>query len=380
MRFVYYYARSISDPSGVTTALWSWAGALAAAGHEVEVLHAGGPRRVAVPHTARLAESAIAHAGASRSTWYPLALGRHLRRGDVLVLHEGWVLSNLVAARAARRVGVPYVVVPHGAYEPGVQRRLKPIVRVRRHLERQLLERALAVHVFFPSEVATIGRLAARARCIVAPTGQRIPAERWDGAGGYVAWLGRYDPGHKGLDILLRGLASLPAASRPTLRLRGYDFQGGRRTVLGLTQELGLAEAVDVGGPLPGEEKLRFLQHAAGYVHPSRWESHSIALLESLALGVPTIASASMHISAELQAAKAAIVVEPTVAGVAAGLGELLDGGSGVGPRGRELIAERFSWDHAVSSLLDGLEPLIERRVVAGDVSDRPAGPARGAR
>src|SRR5262245_1432635 len=112
MRFVSYYPRAISDSSGVTEALWGWAAALVDAGHEVHVLNAGGSRHSPPPAHERpsLADEAIPHRGRGRTSYRPIGLERWLRPGDVLVLHEGWVMSNVVAARAARRAGVPYVL------------------------------------------------------------------------------------------------------------------------------------------------------------------------------------------------------------------------------------------------------------------------------
>lgn len=362
MRFVHYYPRALSDPSGVTAALWSWAAALARDGHHVLVLHAGGPRRVSLPEPmpGGLTEMAIPHRGRGRTTWRPVHLELYVRPDDVVVLHEGWVLSNLVAARAARRAGARYLVVPHGAYEPGVQARLKPLVAVRKRIERQLLEGALAVHVFFGSEIPTILGLAPGARCIVAPTGFEILDRRWVGGGDYLAWLGRYDPVHKGLDLLLQAMASLPVDARPRLVMRGYDFHRGYQEVRRSVTALGLEAWVDAGNAVYGPDKIAFMARASGYVHPSRWESHSIALLESLALGVPTLASATMHIAPELAEAGAAIVVPPTAAGMAAGIPRLAAAGPDLGQKGRAFVAARFTWERALAEFKDGLDRLTD--------------------
>jgi glycosyltransferase involved in cell wall biosynthesis len=360
MRFVQYYPRAISDDSGVVTAFWAWVLALARGGHEVVVLHAGG-RKIGGPVDQlpdQVTEHAIAHLGRGRTTWVPVGLERHLQPADVLVLHEGWILSNLAAARAAKRVGARYVVVPHGAHDPGVQRRLKPPVRYRRRLERRLLEQAHAVHVFFESEVATIHDLAPAARCIVAPTGFDLPNHGWVGGGGYVSWLGRYDPYHKGLDLLVCALASIHAERRPRMELRGHDFHGGRGEIRRLVQTLGLRHDVQIGGPVDGADKLAFLQRADAYVHPSRWESHSVALLENLSLGVPSLVSNAIHVAPDLHLAGAAIVVPPTVPDLAVGIERLLSADPTLGSRGRDFVATRFAWHRSLAAYEEGLARL----------------------
>jgi glycosyltransferase involved in cell wall biosynthesis len=365
VRIVHYYPTARVD-SGVTVALWAWARAVAAAGVEVAVLHGGTQARPGFKFdegtgtpAGGVNEQIVPHRGHGRLTARPVDLGRWLRSDDVLVLHEGWVGSNQVAAAAARRIGVPYVVMPHGVYEPAWRTYLKQPVWIRERAERYLLDRALAVHVFFASEQADISRLAPGARFITAPTGFEIPPERWEGGGGYLSWVGRYDPTHKGLDVLVDGLARMPAGQRPTLRLHGYDFLGGRSALERRIAEQGLGGRVRVGAVITGAAKSEFLRRADGYVHPSRWESYGIALLENLALGVPCLASSTIHLAGDLRSSDAAILAAPDPASLADGLAALKDAPPDLGARGRALVERRFAWSTVVPEFLSSLEALL---------------------
>jgi glycosyltransferase involved in cell wall biosynthesis len=362
MRFVSYYSRAISDASGVTAALWAWADALKAAGEDVVVVHAGGSRLSPDPvlNVSGVDDVAIRHLGRRRPTYVPLGLRRLLRPGDVLLLHEGWVLSNYAAAAIARLSRVPYVVVPHGVYEPGIRSTLKPPRHIRTALERTVLEGALAVHIFWDGERALVEDIAPRARTIVAPTGFSAPWAPSTGGGGYVAWLGRYDPDHKGLDVLVRGLALLDPAIRPVLRMHGPDYSGGFEALKSLVAELGLERWVQLGGPVHGDEKQDFLARADGYVHPSRWESHSIALLENLSIGVPSVVSSAIHIAPELVAGDAAIVAPPTPEGIAAGLRALPAAAPRLRERGPAFIRDRLAWPIVTRRFLEGVRQLLK--------------------
>ena len=349
-RIVHYYPAAMGN-SGVSFALWSWARAQAAAGFEVCVLHAPADLTGAdvrfVPRECRsgLSATAIPHLGRHRMTLRPSSLDRYLGRHDLLVLHEGWVVNNLVAATVAHRAGIPYVVMPHGVYEPAWTGYLKGPRWVRNHLERQVLEGAVAVHMFFESELGDVRKLAPRANFVVIPTGFDVPEERWSGGGDYIGWIGRIDPVHKGLDLLIGALARVPAVNRPVLRIRGYDYKGGVDVLKRLVVGRNVAKWVRLEGPIAGVEKARFLREADGYVHPSRWECHSIALLENLALGAPCLVSQAIHIANTLKESHAALLISPNEASLAEALPCLRRASSEMALRGRNLISTAFNWN-----------------------------------
>jgi glycosyltransferase involved in cell wall biosynthesis len=334
----------------VTYALWSWVRAQAAAGAEVRVLHAqqGEPtsdvpfvRKDAGPN---LTTQCVPHRGSRRMTLHPVHLDRYLGSRDLLVLHTGWVPSNLIAAAAARRAGVPYVVMPHGVYERVWMRYLHGPRFVRQWLERGMLERAAAVHVFFESEIPDIQAIAPRASFLTVPTGIELPDDCWEGGGGYLGWIGRIDPVHKGLDTLVRAIACLMPSERPCLRLRGYDCKGGIERLRQLIAESDLQRWITLEPAIAGTEKRRFMLQTDGYVHPSRWECHSMALLENLALGVPCVVSKAIHIAEALRRAGAAVIAKPNELELAEALTRLPAQRRRLAQRGRALIGDAFNW------------------------------------
>lgn len=348
-RIVHYYPEAMGD-SGVTFALWSWARAQAESGAEVCVLHEdriypqGQVGFVSKELCDGLTERSVPHHGQHRVTRWPVAIDRHLGQHDLLVLHEGWVPSNLIAAAAARRAGVPYVVMPHGVYEPAWTTYLKPPMWLRRPLERRLLEGAAAVHVFFESEISGVAALAPGATFMTVPTGFDVPEEQWTGGGGYVGWIGRIDPFNKGLDVVARAIALLPPDQRPVIRIHGYDYKGGIARLQHLIEAEGVGEWMHLDGVLTGRNKTRFLQRADGCIHPSRWDCHSIALLENLALGVPCIVSNGIHIAKTLERSRAAVLAPLTERGLADAFRELKTAASDVSRHGRALVDAAFNW------------------------------------
>jgi glycosyltransferase involved in cell wall biosynthesis len=300
-RIVHYYARYLAHPSGVTDSIDHWAEATATAGTDT-VIMAAKPRGGRGNEFARAAlVRTTAHWGRGRSTWVPIGLVGSLRRGDLLVLHEGWVVGNAVAAAVARLRGIPYVVVPHGVYESGIVDATRDPGGIRRAIERRVLRSASAVHVFYEGERDVVRAFEPRVRrFLVVPNGAPAATARWDGGGDYFLWIGRFDPHHKGLDNLVRAWSNL-ASPRPRLVLAGPDFLGGRERIRALTEECGVSDVVEIRNRVTGEEKVEVMRHARAYIHPSRWESCSIMLLEALAVGMPSLISASIHAAHELE-------------------------------------------------------------------------------
>ena len=130
-----------------------------------------------------------------------------------------------------------------------------------------------------------------RVPSIVAPNGVTFPeGVRWDGgSGGYLLWLGRFDPTTKGLDLLVRAVAEIPPADRPEIRLHGPDRRGGMEALRDLVRDLAVGGSVQLGDPVYGDEKWDLMRRAAGFVHPSRWDACPVSVAEAAAVGVPIL-------------------------------------------------------------------------------------------
>jgi glycosyltransferase involved in cell wall biosynthesis len=296
----------------------------------------------------------------------PKGLAQAIGDADVLLLHSAWVLHNVVAARAASRAGVPYVLTPHGGYDPNVLRRRR-IAKTAWSLllERDLLVNAAAIHVFFEGEQESIRALGYRGPFITVPNGIEVPAApTWDGgSGGYLLWLGRYDVEHKGLDVLLEALRHIPAAERPVLRMHGPDHKGGRAVVQRLVGALGLNASVVVSGPVYGREKEQMLSRARAFIYPSRWDSHSVAVTEALARGIPCIITRSMQLARLLECTGAAFVADLDPSDLGTKMGRAMSHeGQVVGAEGRRLVVKHFRWEVCGAELVSQLKSVLGLR------------------
>ncbi|MBV9665433.1 MAG: glycosyltransferase [Actinobacteria bacterium] len=362
-RFVHYHPWLLHRNDSIALVAYQWAQSVVAAGHRAALIgdvvsgHPGGTDESGVEITA------VRHIGKG-PTLTPLGLGQQLTKDDVLVLHTDWRFANLFAARVARRRGVPYIVVPHGGYERQVLPRVRDPLRYRIPAERHMLRKALGVHVFFETEATIVAEFAPGARFVVAPTGYEVSGEPdWKGGGGYLAWLGRYDIGHKGLDLLMQAVARMPHDDRPKLELHGIDWPDSAAAVSQLAAATGVGDTTTVEAPIFGADKDRFLVESDGFVHAARWESYGLAILENLVRGVPCLVSSACHLALHWSEDPPWVLADPTPAGLERGLRDLLATTPAAAEercrRGRTLAERDLAWPTVAAQFLAGVDQLL---------------------
>lgn len=361
VRVVHYHPYMFSGESGTATAARGWVDAIHSLGVPVlalvdkEALQLSPAEDVPfVPLTHKLK-------GIAR---IPVGLMDSIEESDILVLHGGWLLRNVVVGFSAARRRIPFVVTAHAVYNPHVFSS-RPFSKWlwATALERKQLERALAVHFFFEEERDGLERLGVHTPTIIAPNGIVTPTEtRWDGgSGGYLLWLGRFSPHHKGLDLLIHAMRELPPDSRPELRLHGPDWRGQKEVVVRLVRDLHLDQWVKIGDPVYGNAKWDLISRAAGCVYPSRWEGCSVAVLEAISVGVPTLVT-PYAMGQSLARDGAAIEAGWTMREVADGLVRLMDPDARrIGKRASEVARTKFGWKTVAQSWLRQVEGLATR-------------------
>lgn len=357
MRVVRYYPRALLGDGGLTGAVRRWSETLAQLGAQAVIAYDGD---IDPPWNSSVEWVKVRHVGRSYAR-VPVGVDEVFRGADLVVLHSGWVSHGVRAAAAARSLGVPYLLEPRGAYDPMILDRKAAMKKLWWTLwERRLVMNARAIHVFFESQRSHVRALGYPGPFVVASNGIDSPAVSWDGgSGGYILWLGRFDPQHKGLDLLIEGVGRIPEKERPHLRLHGPDWRGRKHGVVEKVRDIGLDPWIEVGPPVYGDEKVEVLSKAAGFVYPSRWEGCGNSVLEAVAMGVPTLVT-PYPLGEVLASRGGAFLADASPAGMAEGLPKLTTSdAAAVGRRGAEVVRDEFSWPIVVRSWLSQLETLI---------------------
>jgi glycosyltransferase involved in cell wall biosynthesis len=358
VRIVTYHPRAKVGDGGITNSVRKLSAAWARAGVDAVIAYDGAGQ--VERDVGGVTWVPVHHVGPPAAR-QPRHLDRALAGADVLIINSAWSAPNVAAGSAARRARVPYVLAPRGAYDPLIVARRRQLKRVWWWLfERRLVRGAASVHAFFEEQRHDLLALGHDGPVVVAPNGVEVPpGYRWDGgSGGYVLFLGRFDPEHKGLDLLLRAVASLPPERRPALRLHGPDWRGGKARVHALVHQLDLATAVTIGDAVYGDDKWQLLTAARGLVYPSRWEGFGNSLAEAAALGVPTLAT-PYPLARFLGDRGGCLVVDANPAALADGLVRLQQpGAADVGRTAARIVTDELTWDAVAEDWLTGLAAL----------------------
>jgi len=288
---------------------------------------------------------------------------------DVVHFHSVHIPENVALAAHLARVGVPYCVTVHGGlFHAALRRNRLRKVAFNALFERRYLNGAHFIHAVSPQEVDVIRRHGVNRPIVVVPNG--VPPDANDVATRpdvlyeidprlrnrrIFMFVGRLDPWQKGLDLLMEAFAraALPDAA---LVLVGPDFRGSRHALETLAARLEIADRVLFTGPAFNEHRANLMAAAEVFVHPSRWEGLSLSVLMAAAAGKACLISRDADPFGELERAQAAIIVEPTVPSIVAGLERVgiigAEALQALGANAREVVERHFTW------------PMIAGRVV----------------
>lgn len=359
---------------GPVYAVHGLAAALVRRGHQVQVFTSDidGDRRLAVEEHApqRLDGVSVRYFGVSvprrwcRAPGMARALQAELPRVDLLHLHSLFLWPTWVAARAAERAGVPYLLSPRGML-------VRELVRRRGRLRKELwlrlfegrtLEAAAGLHATSELEAREARAFGLRLPPIhVLPNG--IDPDRGDAEDGrvpeavaaalarrpFLLFLGRLS-WKKGIEHAIDALPQLPGV---TLVVAGPDDEGLEPLLRRRAARGGLGARLHFTGPVAGPGKRALLGAAEALVLPSVSENFGNVVLESAAAGCPAVVSPGVGLGPELHAAGAGMVVASAeLATALAGL--LSDAGRRDEMRRRgPAFAARFDWAAVAARMED---------------------------
>jgi glycosyltransferase involved in cell wall biosynthesis len=298
-------------------------------------------------------------------------LKRYAAEYDLVHIHALFSFASTVAARAAKRAGVPYIIRPLGVLNDWGVKNRRPWLKALslKFVEGAVLRNAAAMHYTSEQERVEAERIGATAPAAVIPLQidtepfkQLPPAaaffKDFPGAAGkrVLLFLSRLDP-KKGLEMLFAAYAEVCGKHADViLVIAGSGEKDYEALLRERTLELRISDKVIWTGFLSCDRKLAALSAAEIFVFPSRSENFGIALVEAMAAGKACLTTTSVGIAPQIKEAEAGMVVPAEAGPLAKAIEVVLQDGrlrEQLAIRARQLVAEKFSGEAIGSRLCE---------------------------
>jgi len=309
----------------------------------------------------------------------------NLRSYDIVHIHGLYRFPVTSAAWWARKVGVPYLIRPHGSLDPFFYKQSRYNVFLKRIYERFFdfpnLNHASAIHYTNKEEQQRAAFLKLNAKPVIIPNGidwenyLRLPPtgsfRRYlgiDSQTPLVLFLGRMNF-VKGLDLLVPAFCGV-VQQHPDARLAvvGPDNENYCSMVRRWCVEQGILNHVFFVDHFGLEKVKEAYVDADVFVLPSYTESFGLTVVEAMACGTPVIISNQVNICQEVQEAGAGIVVRLDSREVADAICRLLAdqwAAKAMGTCGRVAAKKSYTWPRVVKQLTQVYKALIEEKARA---------------
>jgi len=264
----------------------------------------------------------------------PLFLNRNAIRRlkesspDIVHLHSAFIPEFQVLGHKLRKLGIPYVITPHGAYCVGALVHKRILKRIWLELlEKKLLNAAKMIQFLNVHELQDFRRLDLKNESlkVVIPNGVQEASNQCSEEAKrhlqklfnlptnpqVLLFIGRLAIREKGLDLLLQGLSSYLSrstdkkgmnsrSSNSHLLLVGPTIGNSAAILNRMAKKYGISDCVHVVGPVFGSEKLLVMAGADIVIFPSRSEGLPVALIEALSVGARCIVSYKTNMAEEV--------------------------------------------------------------------------------
>ena len=309
-------------------------------------------------------------------------LQKHIGAYDIIHCHGLWHFGTLAPFLLDRADRVAKVVTIHGVLDRWVyahRNRKKQLMDAL--AQKAFLRRADLIQVTNPDERDDLLRYlgSQHTNVVIIPNGVRIgdfahlppkgafrqkfgiPADQQ-----LVLFMSRLNA-KKGLDLLLPGFQQYHQQHPDAVLVLAGPDDGYEATTRQFIREHQLGNAMRMVGMLTGTDKKAALADADLFTLPSYSEGFSMAVLEAMAAGTPTLVSDRVGFGETIRQHQAAGLVELSTEGVRAGLEQMLSDDAlrqRVSQNATALLRAQYDIDIVAKQLLDEYEKIVKTKPV----------------
>lgn len=280
---------------------------------------------------------------------------------DIVHFHGVWNNYNIIAGKYLNKINKPYIITAHCGYSVDRLKQSNYWAKLLYHhlFQKRFYEKAAGIHALSREETTDILRYCQNKNIFVVPNG--IDMELFNHAYSpksnnkiKIGYLGRLSV-EKNIDGLINSIALLPQNIKENIELSligPLDKFSVRYQHL--VKKLELSDIIKFVGPIYGEQKFEYLEEMDFYIHPAHSDVISIAVIEVLAIGLPSVLTRTSHLSYYYDN-DTFIMVEPTSYDLCRGILEMIDrkeSWNSMSVNARALASSTFNWEKSAQLLI----------------------------
>lgn len=288
---------------------------------------------------------------------------------DIIIFHQLYYPKFLKIAKEAKKLNIPYIIIPHGSMTREAQRikRLKKIVGNLLFFNK-FMKGASAIQYLSEDEK---NRSFRNYPCFVSTNGIYMPSEQ---KGSFnedklvFSYIGRYDTHIKGLDLLVDAIKLKEELLRKNncfFNLYGpqtEEYAQKINSLKDLITEKGVSDLVFINGPVLDSEKKETLLNTDIFIQCSRTEGMPMGILEAMSYGVPCLITKGTSLTGVLEKYDAGYSCETTAEGIANAIKKAVEQKHLLKEKSQNainLIKSEFLWDSIAKDALEKYRKFI---------------------
>ena len=272
---------------------------------------------------------------------------------DIIHIHGVWMYPQYAAAKFAKQKKIPFLITPHGMYEPWLWTQGAFKKKLYFNLVvKSVFSKATCFHAITSNEAQEIQLLFPTTTAIEIPNlidSNLLSNSYYDGKERYILYVGRLDP-KKGIDLLIRAFANLDMQDYK-LKIVG-KFNNYKLELDELISQLGLEKRIEFLGFTTGLEKTETFRKAFVFVAPSHSEVVGMVNLEAAMAKTPVITTFQTGLKKEWSN-HGGILVNPNIKEIESGLKTALSWSINErnmnGEKLYNFVVKNYSWQNRFS-------------------------------
>lgn len=293
-------------------------------------------------------------------------LPKPFNKPDLIVFHEVYRKEFVPISKNLIRNNIPYIIVPHGCLTSTAQ-------------QKKFFKKSMANLLFFNHFIKNATALQCLSqkeleetkfnkKNFIGTNGVSIPPKhklQFNTDKVEIVYIGRMDPFHKGIDLLIDGIVQCSEYLRATnvrINMYGPNYSTWHKEIINMISKHNINDLVFLHNEVESKEKEQLLLNSDIFIQTSRFEGMPMGILEALSYGIPCLVTEGTNVGDYIKNYDAGWVAKTNPTSIADKLTEAIFEKKIWEEKSQNsirLIEENFSWGEISKQAIRDYERLI---------------------